>query len=52
MQLIGATSHAEAIAEAYADVFSNKDNANPLSKAIIDEINDLFSTYEKGEEGQ
>lgn len=46
----GATKHAEAIVEAYADVFSKKDNANPLSEAIIEEINDSFLICEKGEE--
>lgn len=44
----GATKPAEAIAEAFADLYANKHNANPLSKAIVDEINRLFSEYEKG----
>lgn len=44
----GATKPAEAVAEAFADLYANKSNANPLSKAIVDEINLLFDEYGKG----
>ena len=46
----GATKPAEAIAEAFADLYANESNANPLSKAIVDEINLLFDEYRKGGE--
>lgn len=46
----GATKPAEAIAEAFADLYANESNANPLSKAIVDEINLLFNEYGKGGE--
>lgn len=46
----GATDPGEAIAEAFADLYANENNANPLSKAIVDEINLLFDEYGKGGE--
>ena len=46
----GATTAAEAIAESYADIYANKDNANPLSKKIVEIIDALFEEYSKGGE--
>lgn len=40
----------EAIAEAFADLYANESNANPLLKAIVDKINLLFDEYGKGGE--
>lgn len=44
----GATTAAEAIAESYADIYANKNNANPLSKKIVEIIDALFEEYSKG----
>ncbi|MDU4045486.1 MAG: minor capsid protein [Peptoniphilus harei] len=46
----GATTAAEAIAESYADIYANKNNANPLSKKIVEIIDALFEEYSKGGE--
>lgn len=46
----GATKAAEAIAESYADIYANKNNANPLSKKIVEIIDAMFEEYSKGGE--
>lgn len=46
----GATKATEAIAESYADIYANKNNANPLSKKIVEIIDTLFEEYANGGE--
>lgn len=43
----GSENAAEAIAESYADIYANKEGANPLSKRIVEIIDELFKDYKR-----